>query len=299
VSFWRHIDIGLSAIERLAKLILAIGVVAGAVTTLVIFIRGHKVGAWVPIVVALPLVLVIVLAYLVGRRDRRRDSTEIPATRGLNARERELERAVASAEYEKRLMWDVLENIQQAIASEENWELDQVVERGVLGPARGLLTQEREEDVRLSVLEPHKDDPTCFQMRWAAGHLPQSVKNYKREIDKTLAGIAFRRGEFVQSDDVEQDERFARNPKATRDFRSLVSMPLPIDEKIVAAFTVVSTRPAAFGPTDVSFIKLIGAVLDVLLASEFDGDRWAAYAAAQRKQVEPSPTLEEKAPEGA
>ena len=51
-------------------------------------------------------------------------------------------------------------------------------------------------------------------------------------------------------------------------------MPLRIGEMIVGAFTVVSTREAAFTPTDISFIKLIGAVLDVLVAAEHDAGRW-------------------------
>jgi GAF domain len=297
VKLWRPLDLLFSAIERAAKVIVAVGIVGGTIATIVIFIRGHKVGAWVPIVVAVPLVLVIGLAYVLGRRE---PSAVETTTDEPTARESELEQAVRTAEYEKRLLWDVLESIQQAIASEENWQLNELVERGVLGPARGFLTREREEDVRLSVLVPRDDDPNCFRMRWAEGHRPESVKHYNREIDKTMAGLAYRRGEFVESSDVREDDRFEPNPKESRPFRSLVSMPLRIDEKIVGAFTVVSTRPSAFGPTDVAFIKLIGAVLDVLVASEFDGNRWEEYAKAQRAGSTDEPPHSKKAdPDGA
>jgi hypothetical protein len=48
---------------------------------------------------------------------------------------------------------------------------------------------------------------------------------------------------------VQEDDRFEPNPKATRPFCSLVSVPLRINEDTVGAFTVISTRKNAFGPT--------------------------------------------------
>lgn len=296
MTVWSKADRALAGFERLGKLIVTAGIVVGAFVAALVFLRNHEVGAWVPVVIAAPLVLLIAVAYVVGRRTR----AASPAQSGApSARERELEQAVATAEYEKRLLWDILESIQQAIASDDDWELNELVERGVLGPARGFLNREREEDVRLSVLVPREDDPDRFEMRWAAGHRPESVKKYDREIDKTMAGLAYRRGEFVESGDVREDARFEANPRESRPFCSLVSMPLRIDEEIVGSFTVVSTRPRAFGPTDISFIKIIGAVLDVLVASEADAVRWAEYAEEQRAGQQGEPPAKEDGPEAA
>lgn len=282
MSLLSKIDRGLSGFERLGKLIVTAGVVVGAIIAAVVFLRGHEVGAWVPVVVGLPLVLLIAVAHALGHRARAAPSG---GEAGPTARERELEQAVATSEYEKRLVWDVLESIQQAVAHEDEWDLDELVERGVLGPARGFLLRERQEDVRLSVLLPREDDPAFFEMRWAAGHRPESVKNYKREIDKTMAGLAFRRGETVESSNVRKDPRFEANPKESRPFCSLVSMPVRIGEEIVGAFTVVSTRERAFGPTDIAFIKLIGAVLDLLLADEYDAGRWEEAVEEAKKRA--------------
>jgi hypothetical protein len=253
-------------------------VLAAVVGSIAFFLRHHNVGAWVPVAVGLPLLVLVPTACFVGRRSR--GAVIAVPTNGSGARVEVLEKTVADVEYQKRLLWDALESIQQALASDADWELDDLVERGVLGPARGLLVRDREEDVRLAVMVPADDPPTRFRMRWAAGHRPESVRLYEREIDKTLAGIAFRRDEFVECPNVREDARFEPNPKETRPFVSLVSMPLRIDQAIVGAFTVVSTREAAFTQADTSFIKLIGALLDVRLAAEHDILRWAAVTEA-------------------
>jgi hypothetical protein len=300
VSLWTKLDRGLQGYERLGKLLGTTIVIVGAIVAAWVvfrdFLGEHSVGAWVPVVVGVPLLLLILVAYAIGRRHG-----GVPLTTSSTPSAalilRQLEQAVATVEYEKRLVWDALESIQQALATDEDWDLDQLVERGVLGPARGFLLREKQEDVRLSVLVPRDDAPDRFGMRWAAGHRPESVRNYDREIDKTMAGIAFRRGEFVECSNVRNDPRFEPNPKESRPFTSLVSAPLRINEQIVGAFTVVSTREDAFKPTDISFIKLIGALLDVLLAAEYDIARWEEEAEAMgrhpRRSIAPSPNEEE------
>ena len=56
-------------------------------------------------------------------------------------------------------------------------------------------------------------------------------------------------------------------------FASLVAAPLRIEERIVGVLSVVSTIPNAFAQTDIAFIKVVGALLDVILAAEHDAGR--------------------------
>jgi hypothetical protein len=251
------------------------------------YLRHHRVGAWVPVAVAVALLVIVAIAFVVGRRTARAAVPIGPPTQADDALTRvvHLEGAVAGAEYEKRLLWDALESIQQALASEDDWELDQLVERGVLGPARGFLLRAPQEDVRIAVLFPRSEAPDKWWMRWAAGHRPESVKGYERDIDKTLAGISYRRGEFVEVADVRTDGRFEAHPKETRPFTSLVALPLRTGEEVVGSLSVVSTRPSAFSQSDVAFIKLMGAVIDVLLASEYDAARWERVIDKQRERA--------------
>jgi hypothetical protein len=172
-------------------------------------------------------------------------------------------------EYQKEFIYNALESIQQELAMEEDWGLKDLAERGVLGPAAGLLERRALEDVRLAVLIAEEDGET-WKMRWAAGHRPEGVRHYHRPINLTLAGRAYLNREVVIIDDVEQEPGFVRNPRATRDFRSLAAVPLLINEDVIGALSVISTEPAAFAEDDISFIRIVGALIDLLLAAEHD-----------------------------
>jgi GAF domain-containing protein len=244
-------------LERLGGLITAVILLVAGTGVAIGFLHSRSVGAWVPVAVGVPLLVLVVVAFALGLHVPR----GAPAT------------SQARAEYEKRLLTEALGSVQQAIGSNDYWDLEALVERGVLGPVRGLLVRTAHEDVRLVVLVPTDDPPVHWRMRWTAGHRPESVKNYTAEIDRTLAGIAFRRGEYVDRGNVGADPDFIPNPKQTRPFTSLVAIPLRIDEHVVGVLSVVSTVENAFSESDVSFIRVIGAVLDVLLAAEFDFER--------------------------
>jgi hypothetical protein len=172
-------------------------------------------------------------------------------------------------EYQKEFIYNALESIQQELAMDEDWALKDLVERGVLGPAAGILERRPLEDVRMAVLIAEAEGET-WKMRWAAGHRPEGVRNYHRPIKLTKAGGAYLNREVVIIDDVEQEPDFVRNPRATRDFRSLVAVPLLINEDVVGALSVVSTLPAAFAEDDISFIRIVGALIDLMLAAEHD-----------------------------
>jgi hypothetical protein len=286
---WRLIDRGIHGYERIGAVIATTLFITAPIALAIYWLRHHVVAAWVPVAVGVPLLALAVIALFVGAsrpgrssgRTRRERDLERQLERAEEAREvavtaavAEYRKLVARSEYEKQLITEALESVQQAVGAEEEWDLDDLVERGVLGPARGLLVRHDEEDVRLAVLVPTDERHTDFAMRWAAGHRPESVRNYRRPIDQTLAGIAFRRGEYVDRSNVREDRDFVQNPRESRRFAALVAVPLRVEERIVGVLSVVSTIPNAFREPDKSFIKAVGALLDVVLAYEHDALRW-------------------------
>ena len=104
-----------------------------------------------------------------------------------------------------------------------------------------------------------------------------------------MAGLAYRRGECIESHDVRADERFTPNPRETRIFHSLVAVPLRIGDRVVGVLSVVSTKIGAFSPSDVSFIKILAALLEVILSLEEDEQRMIEALAASEGPAEQEP----------
>lgn len=242
-------------------LLLALAAAVGAGGTVLGLLKRALAVSWLLIAVG---VTVLVLAGLLGL---------LVLLMNVRDRLRFLEQAFYQGEYEKRLLYEALESIQEAVGQVEPWDVDDLVERGILGPLRGLLIRAPAHEIRLAVLVPRDDDPGDFRMRWAAGHRPQSVSHYRRPIDTTMAGGAYRSGESAHFADVTKESGFIPNPKATRGFRSQVVVPLRVGSDTVGVLSVVSTFPDVFTPSDVLFLETVGAVLNVVLAFEHDAGR--------------------------
>ena len=182
----------------------------------------------------------------------------------------ELEEFGLQSEYAKRLLYDVIETLQQLVAADEVYEWDDLA-RAILEPVRGFLTRAPLEDVRIAVLLPREDG--TFGMRWAAGHRPISVQRFSMDIDGSMAGIAYTTDDFVVSPDVQVDPRWTAHPFGERPYRSLIALPIRAGDDVMGVLNVVSTVPDAFNEAEVSFVKIIGAVFDLLLALDRDRQR--------------------------
>lgn len=175
----------------------------------------------------------------------------------------ELERQNALYGYYASFLWEVMQTLQKAIHGDiPGVTLDDLVEHGILNPARELLRQAPGEDVRLSVLVPEGQE---FTMRWAAGHRFASKQSFRLRINDSFSRFAYT-GDIAYSEDVDADDRFEPHPRAERPYRSIVSAPLRSGDDVVAVFNVVSTVPFAFTLADFVFIGLLGAMIDVCWA---------------------------------
>jgi GAF domain-containing protein len=105
-----------------------------------------------------------------------------------------------------------------------------------------------------------------FVMRWAAGHRLESQRKFRQPIDEMFARFSYRSGDVELSDDVQTDERWKPLAKATRPYRSLVTVPIHRGDETVAVLNAISTYPAAFGDGDIMFLQLLAAIIEVAWA---------------------------------
>jgi GAF domain-containing protein len=147
-----------------------------------------------------------------------------------------------------------------------------LIERGILAPARFGLSVVPGEEIRLAILEPDGSGE-AFRMTYEAGHSLGRKGNFS--LPRTsLAGHAFDSKELQWTDNVEADQRWQRHPKADRKrrYKSLASMPIVVGDKSVAVFNVVSNEQAAFLKGDLTYIELLGALIALAWDIEFAAD---------------------------
>lgn len=161
-----------------------------------------------------------------------------------------------------------------------------LIERGILAPARFGLSVVAGEEIRLSILALD-DSGEAFDMLYESGHSLGRKENFS--LPRTsLAGHAFDAKELKWTDNVNDDERWRRHPLADekRRYKSLASMPIVVGGESVAVLNVVSTEAAAFFKGDLTYIELLGALIALAWDIRVDADASSSVDATGPADVE-------------
>lgn len=192
---------------------------------------------------------------------------------GLRLRQRsgEIELQVVTTAYAEHLL-EILYSFQGVLTGEipgvttREW-----VEDGILEPARDLIRTRQVEDVRLSILTTDGED---FVMPFAAGHTLESKRSFRLAIDESFSKWAYRNNLIVWSGDLGTDERFAPHPWAApeREYNSIICVPIRRGDRVVAVFNTVFTESDAFDEADLLYVRLIGAVIELVWSLAEDSE---------------------------
>ncbi|HEV7769531.1 MAG TPA: GAF domain-containing protein [Solirubrobacterales bacterium] len=198
-------------------------------------LTGWKVPAWA---LAAMGFLALLLVYL-ARRVAGREAHELRPK--LKSAEDKLDRHES---YGSNLC-SVLDTFQKINAKDiEGMTMGGFIERGILAPARDVMRENgHPHDLRMSVLlvaDGH------FQMVWAAGHNIES----QRKIQAWKNAPA-------------EERSFTQNPKATRGFRSMVSIPILMGDKTHGVFNIVTDSEDAFDPADINYLTSLGSIIQL------------------------------------
>ncbi len=137
--------------------------------------------------------------------------------------------------------------------------------------------------MRFSVL--HEEDgelvmATGDELFPALGHSLEGRQRFRLPVDESFGGLAYRTGRVHASDDLRDDDRFRRHPRARRgrDYRSIVSIPLRAADGVDAVLNVIATAPRAFTRVDRTYLTLLAAVVDVARTAAGESDEPEADA---------------------
>jgi len=193
----------------------------------------------------------------------------------------------------------MLDHLHQVIGGKlKDVTIPDFLEQGILAPARDMLLGDCDCDVRLSILLPDKAHER-FTMGWAAGHSFESKQKYNVPIADTLARLPYADGFPYDWADVTADNRFKPNPRATRPFHSMVSIPIKHGDEVQAVFNVIWADRNAYDDTALNYITSLGAVIQVAV-SAFLKDAQQAQRSKKARRALPvgspvSPAREEDA----
>jgi hypothetical protein len=216
-----------------------------------LFALGWTVPAWT---LVLALVAALILVYL-AKRVVGREAAELRPK--LEAAEDRLDRHDSYGEN----ICSIMDNYQRVLAGDiKGVGVSEFIERGILTTGREVMQENgHAQDLRMSVLMV---DDGHFEMWWASGHSMQGQKKYKQPIAKTISRIAYEKKAMQKWKDVPAEERdFEENPKATRKFKSMVSMPVLVGDRALGVFNVVTERADAFDAADVNYLTSLSAVI--------------------------------------
>jgi len=168
--------------------------------------------------------------------------------------------------YQADLLGEAMLALREVLAGKLSVSFEELMERGVLAPARFGLSAEHGEDIRLSVLEPD-GEAESFRMIFESGHSLGRKEDFSLPR-ASLAGHALETEELQWANDVRQDDRWHIHPKAddARSYGSLVCMPIVVGDKPLAVLNVLSSEKGAFLKSDLTYIELLGGFIGLAWA---------------------------------
>jgi GAF domain-containing protein len=241
---------------------MSLALLAGLAVLGLLVWQGGSVPAWL---FAATLVL-FGLAVVAARTQRRRVRELLPVSEQATELEEVVDRLADALERHDeytRHVAVVLDNLQRLVAGALGVDLREYIERGVLEPARDLLTQIPGESVRLSVLVPEPPNDERWRMIWSAGHSLTGREGYNQPIGRTLSHYAFQTGQPQKYDDVLQERGFEQNPVASAPTRSMLSLPVRVGDEVVGVFNVISDEPDAFDPAEERYVASLGGAINI------------------------------------
>jgi hypothetical protein len=170
----------------------------------------------------------------------------------------------------------MLDQLQRVVARDITVPISAYVERGILQPARDLLTlSEPGAEVRLSILMPSDER---WNMIFSAGHSIEGQNKYNERIADTLSRLPFESGKVFAWDDVVDDDRFQPNPRAGREIHAMVSLPLGMGDSVFGVLNAVASLPDVFDTVEIHYLESVASVISVAVGVDLQDQRSAADA---------------------
>lgn len=130
-----------------------------------------------------------------------------------------------------------------------------------------LMTNKKGNSVRVAILTLDGD---YLKIAHGSGYSPEGFKNLKLRLSSSSAGYCYTSKEKYHSDDVSLDPRYKRNPKSSRQYFSLICIPIQYEDEVIGILNVDGLKRKSFDRDDLDHLSYFASALAPLLKKEFE-----------------------------
>ncbi|WP_164670977.1 GAF domain-containing protein [Virgibacillus doumboii] len=130
----------------------------------------------------------------------------------------------------------------------------------------GLMTKEKGNIHRVAIF--HKNDNNCLKILWGSGYSPEGKEKLELSLHDSKAGYCFINNKEYCNGDITQDPSYKRNPKSSREYKSLLCVPISYGGETIGVFNIDGLKSNSFDKDDIDYINYFANSISPLLYRE-------------------------------
>jgi putative methionine-R-sulfoxide reductase with GAF domain len=128
-----------------------------------------------------------------------------------------------------------------------------------------IITKQRDNNHRIAIFTLQG---RCLKIHQGYGYSPAGVENLELCLDKSKAGYSFRNKEMYYSPDITADPTYVKNPKSSKEYKTLLCIPILYAEQVIGVLNVDGVMYNSFDKDDINYITYFANAVAPLLHME-------------------------------
>lgn len=172
------------------------------------------------------------------------------------------------------LKTQVLKLINQAIITYSNWS--NLTKKEYLDKVTGFydfflpgvinIIARNDNMHRIAVF--YKVNDKTLKILHGYGYSPRGKEKLELSLEDSKAGYSFTKGQTYHSNDITQDPTYVRNPKSSREYCSLICVPITYNDQIIGVLNVDGLNKDSFDKDDIDYITYMADAISPILSKE-------------------------------
>jgi putative methionine-R-sulfoxide reductase with GAF domain len=129
------------------------------------------------------------------------------------------------------------------------------------------MTKDKGNSLRIAIF---CSEGEYLKIAHGSGYSPDGIKKLRLSLSSSSAGYCYTSKEKYFTDDVTSDPRYKRHPKSSREYFSLMCVPIQYEEEVIGILNVDGLKRKSFDRDDLDHLSYFASALAPLLKKEFE-----------------------------